>query len=131
MSSQSGKVVKLAYYASTALLIFMMGVGGVLDTLRPASVLEGMATLGYPAYFPLILGPAKVIGVLALLAPVPAWMREWAYAGFFIDVVAAVISHLAAGDAAHVGPAIVGVALVVVSHTTYHRRLASSVPQRR
>jgi hypothetical protein len=33
-----------------------------------------------------------------LLAPVPAWLKEWAYAGFAIDVGSALIAHLSVGD---------------------------------
>jgi len=45
--------------------------------LRPAA-----ARLGYPDYFLTMLGVAKLLSVVALLAPVPRWLREWAYAGF-------------------------------------------------
>ncbi len=33
-----------------------------------------------------------------LLAPVPARLKEWAYAGFAITLVSALIAHLAVGD---------------------------------
>ena len=41
---------------------------------------------------------AKLLGVLLLLAPVPPRLKEWAYAGFAIDLASAVIAHLAVGD---------------------------------
>ena len=45
---------------------------------------------------------AKILGVLALLLPlVPARLKEWAYAGFAINLVSALIAHFAVGD----GPA--------------------------
>lgn len=95
----------------------MMGAGGVVDILRPPRVRELIAHLGYPEYFPLILGPAKLLGVVALLAPVPPRVREWAYAGFAVDLVAAVISHLAVGDGPReIAPALAGLALLVASY---------------
>jgi hypothetical protein len=41
---------------------------------------------------------AKLLGVVLLLAPVPPRLKEWAYAGFAIDLGSAVIGHLAVGD---------------------------------
>jgi hypothetical protein len=41
---------------------------------------------------------AKLIGVALLLAPVPARLKEWAYAGFAIDLASALIAHLSVGD---------------------------------
>ncbi len=39
---------------------------------------------------------AKLFGVVLLLAPVPARLKEWAYAGFAIDLGSALIAHLLA-----------------------------------
>jgi len=39
-----------------------------------------------------------VLGVVLLLAPVPARLKEWAYAGFAIDLGSALIAHLSVGD---------------------------------
>jgi DoxX-like family len=36
--------------------------------------------------------------VVLLLAPVPARLKEWAYAGFAITLVSALIAHIAVGD---------------------------------
>ena len=41
---------------------------------------------------------AKLLGVVLLLAPVPARLKEWAYAGFAITLGSALIAHLAVGD---------------------------------
>ena len=54
--------------------------------------------LGFPAYFRVQLSWAKLLGVVLLLAPVPARLKEWAYAGFAINLVSALIAHLAVGD---------------------------------
>ena len=57
-----------------------------------------MAHLGYPAYLPAILGTAKLLGALALLQNRVPTLREWAYAGFTINLLGATASHLFAGD---------------------------------
>jgi hypothetical protein len=40
----------------------------------------------------------SILGVALLLAPVPARLREWAYAGFAITLASALIAHLSVGD---------------------------------
>jgi hypothetical protein len=59
---------------------------------------DAFTHLGYPAYFRVELAWAKIIGVVLLLAPVPVRLKEWAYAGFAINIVSAVVAHLAVGD---------------------------------
>ncbi len=41
---------------------------------------------------------AKLLGVVVLLAPVPARLKEWAYAGFAITLASALVAHLSLGD---------------------------------
>ena len=66
--------------------------------LRLPQVAEAFTHLGFPAYFRVELSWAKLLGVVLLLAPVPARLNEWAYAGFAIDLVSALIAHLSVGD---------------------------------
>ena len=48
--------------------------------------------MGYPPYFILALGIAKLCGAAALLIPKAQRLKEWAIAGFTFDVVFAFIS---------------------------------------
>jgi putative oxidoreductase len=42
---------------------------------------------------------AKLVGAAMLLVPmVPARLKEWAYAGFAINLVSAIIAHLSISD---------------------------------
>jgi hypothetical protein len=52
----------------------------------------------FPAYFRVELAWAKLLGVVLVLAAVPAWLKEWAYAGFAITLGSALIAHLSVGD---------------------------------
>ena len=54
--------------------------------------------MGFTAYFRVELSWAKLLGAVLLLAPVPARLKEWAYAGFAIDLGSALIAHLSVGD---------------------------------
>ena len=56
-------------------------------------LIHGM--LGYPVYFIPFTGWAKLIGVIAILIPGLYRIKEWAYAGLFFDLVAAVYSGIA------------------------------------
>lgn len=51
--------------------------------------------LGYPEYFIPFTGWAKLIGVIAILIPGYGRIKEWAYAGLFFDLIAAVYSGIA------------------------------------
>jgi hypothetical protein len=55
--------------------------GGVTDIAGLPAAHEIMRTLQYPGYMLLILGPCKLLAVLALLYPKTRLLREWAYAG--------------------------------------------------
>jgi hypothetical protein len=89
-------------------------------------VAEGAAAtferLGFPGYFRIELGVAKILGALALVSPLPRWMKEWTYAGFTITFVSAVTAHLAAGDplTASLPPA-VSLVVLLTSYGSYHR----------
>jgi hypothetical protein len=90
----------IAYWVSTALVVFELGSGGAADVLRIRPVIEGITHLGYPGYFCVILGVWKILGAVALLAPRFPRLKEWAYAGTVFDLTGAAASHLAVGDSA-------------------------------
>src|SRR2546428_7853354 len=57
--------------------------------LRLPQVAEAFTHLGFPAYFRVELSWAKLLGAVLMLAPVPARLKEWAYAGFAINLASA------------------------------------------
>ncbi len=87
----------VAFWAVTALFCLQMTFTAYAQ-LRLPQVAESFVHLGFPAYFRVELSWAKLIGVVVLLAPVPARLKEWAYAGFAINLVSALIAHLSVGD---------------------------------
>ncbi|HWO08931.1 MAG TPA: DoxX family protein [Polyangiaceae bacterium] len=94
------KARKLGYWVATGLVALAFGMGGVMDALRSPEVLAGMAHLGYPAHFALLLGVWKILGAVAVAVPGFARVKEWAYAGMFIDLTGAAVAHASAGDPA-------------------------------
>src|SRR3954453_11254759 len=86
-----------AYWLVTALFCLQMSFTAYAQ-LRLPDVAQAFTHLGFPAYFRVELSWAKLLGVVLLLAPVPARLKEWAYAGFAIDLASALIAHLSVGD---------------------------------
>ncbi|HEX6837797.1 MAG TPA: DoxX family protein [Polyangia bacterium] len=89
----------IPYWIVTGLFCLQMSFTAYAQ-LRLPQVAEAFHHLGFPDYFRLELSLAKLLGVVLLLAPVPARLREWVYAGFAIDLGSAVVAHLAVGDGA-------------------------------
>jgi len=92
------KAKTIVYWIVTALLCLQMSFTAYAQ-LRLPQVAEAFSHLGFPAYFRVELSWAKLLGVVLMLAPVPARLKEWAYAGFAITLTSALIAHLSLGDA--------------------------------
>ena len=91
------KAKTVVYWIITGLFCLQMSFTAYAQ-LRLPEVAQAFAHLGFPAYFRVELSWAKLLGVLLLLAPVPLRLKEWAYAGFAINLASALIAHLAVGD---------------------------------
>jgi hypothetical protein len=98
MSNMSrSKRIVIGFWMATALFCLQMGFTAYAQLQLP-QVAEAFTHLGFPDYFRVGLSWAKLVGIVLLLAPVPARLKEWTYAGFAFDLGAAVIAHLAVGD---------------------------------
>jgi hypothetical protein len=111
------------YWGTTGLLALFAAGSGTMYFVSDAPAAT-IVRLGYPDYFYLLLGAAKLVGAVLLVVPGPRALKEWTYAGFTFDFVAAGISHVAVGDPASslVAPA-VALALLVGSYAAYHRHV--------
>lgn len=111
---------KIIYWIATAWLSLGMLSTGIVQLIPLKEETDMMTHLGYPLYFLTILGVWKILGVVAVLAPRLPLLKEWAYAGFFFAMSGAVLSHLAAGDAAieYFGPSLL---LVLTTVSWYFR----------
>jgi hypothetical protein len=85
------------FWTVTALFCLQIGFTAYAQLALP-QVGQAFTHLGFPDYFRVELAWAKLLGVVLLLAPVPARLKEWAYAGFGIDLASAVIAHIAVGE---------------------------------
>ena len=119
------KAITIAYWIVTALFCLEMSFTAYYELLVLPQAAEAFARLGFAAgYFRVELSWAKVVGVLALLVPmVPARLKEWAYAGFAINLVSALIAHLSIHDRpAALAPSSITSVLWVLSYYFWRRR---------
>lgn len=116
------KKKRIIYWVTTGLIFLMEGVMSAL-TSNSEMAKQGISHLGYPDYFRIMLTCFKVLGALVLIIPVfKGRLKEWAYAGFTFDFIAAFVSHLVVdgpgGDA--VFP-LVFLVILAVSYFCYHQ----------
>jgi len=118
----------------TGLMAALMLLSAVPDVLRVPGAVSVVNHLGYPSYLLFFLGTAKILGVLAVLAPGLPRIKEWAFAGLTFDVSGALYSHLSVGDPLIAWlPAVVALALLIGSYVAYRSRIdghATSYPDR-
>ncbi len=86
------------YFALTVVVALAVLGSGFANVTLQAPIEESMKSLGYPLYFPRILGVWKILAAIAILAPGFPRLKEWAYAGITFNMTGAALSHLAAGD---------------------------------
>ena len=97
LSMPRAKGIVIGFWAATALLCLQMGFTAYAQLSLP-QVAEAFTRLGFPDYFRVELAWAKLLGVVILLSPVPARLKEWTYAGFAFTIGSALIAHFAVGD---------------------------------
>jgi DoxX-like protein len=93
----TSKATTILYWSVTALFCLQMSFTAYAQ-LRLPEVAQAFAHFGFPDYFRVELSWAKLLGVVALLVPVPSRLKEWAYAGFAINLISALIAHISVGD---------------------------------
>jgi uncharacterized membrane protein YphA (DoxX/SURF4 family) len=92
------KARTIAYWVTTILGPTSFVIGGVINLMPTEQAVATLQHLGYPSYFASILGLGKLLGAIVITVPRLPRLKEWAYAGFFIDLTAAAVSRAAVGD---------------------------------
>jgi uncharacterized membrane protein YphA (DoxX/SURF4 family) len=118
--TQDSKERKIGYWITTALVGVAFAIAGVADLLSPPDVVAQFNALGYPAYLPRLLGVAKLLGAVAILAPRFPRLKEWAYAGICFDLIGALYSYVANGD--DVGELVPPAVLLLLTFASYFLR---------
>ena len=111
----AGRAGKIIYWIATIWLSLGMLSTAIVQLLKTDDEVSLITRLGYPVYFLTIIGVWKILGVVAVLTPKFPLLKEWAYAGFFMAMSGAVVSHLINGSEAKdlFGPTLLLVLTVV------------------
>jgi hypothetical protein len=125
LSIRRPKGLVIGFWSFTALFCLQIGFTAYAQLSLP-QVAEAFTRLGFPDYFRVELAWAKVLGMVLLLAPVPARLKEWAYAGFAITLVSAVIAHVAIGEGVEAWGWAAGTGVVWALSYYFWRRLQES-----
>lgn len=92
------KNYKIIYWISTG-LFSAFSLFSAYAYLTNVEMKAAFAFLGFTEdYFRIELAAAKLIGALVLIIPfVPKSIKKFAYAGFTINIISAIIAHIAMG----------------------------------
>lgn len=109
---------KIIYWVSTLLVAVPSFFAARAYLSGSPQVVQGFAHVGYPQQLRIILGIAKPLGAIVLMAPGIVRVKEWAYAGFGFAWICAFFAHYLARDGSTAFAPLVLLALLVVSYLT-------------
>src|SRR6516165_9806412 len=89
---------KIAYWVSTGLVAALSVFAAYAYLSGSPEAVQGFTHVGYPQQLRVILGIAKLLGAIALIAPGFPRLKEWAYAGFTLAWISAFVAHYLAKD---------------------------------
>ncbi len=129
----TSKMLRIGFWTATVLFCVEMSFTAYYEVCVLPQAAQAFARLGFPAeFFRVELSVAKIAGVLVLLLPIaPARLKEWAYAGFALNLVSALIAHFCIHDvrAAFVPASVTGV-LWMLSYLFWRRLERTQEPAR-
>ncbi|MBI1768108.1 MAG: DoxX family protein [Bacteroidetes bacterium] len=117
------KTLKIIYWVITGVFIYWMYDPTISSALRYDYAVDFFTKrLGFPKYFLVYTGVTKILGLIALLIPGFPKIKEWVYAGFTYDLVAAIYSLIAIGmPIASLWPQTLALVLLTGSYLCFHK----------
>jgi hypothetical protein len=118
------------YWIATMYVALTSFLGGLAAVQHASPLFDEVLRLGYPPHFSTLLGVWKVLGAIVLIIPRRPLLKEWAYAGMFIDVTGAIVAYASVGDpmSSYISPLLWMTALVASWHLRPpSRRIAESI----
>jgi hypothetical protein len=115
---QSRMARTIVYWVTTG-LIAALSLFAVYSYLTAApQAVEGFTRVGYPQQLRVILGIAKLLGLIALLVPGFPKLKEWAYAGFAFAWISAFVAHYLVKERPSAFTALGLLVLLAISYVT-------------
>jgi hypothetical protein len=90
-------IKKYAYWISTVILCLIFLYSAQMYFFKTEMIQGFFESFSYPTYLVIPLAIAKILGVIMILWRKSNWLTEWAYAGFFFDLILASLAHYYAG----------------------------------
>ena len=112
---------KIIYWVSTGLLAALSVFAAITYLSGSPQAVQGFAHVGYPQQLRIILGIAKLLGGITLVAPGLPRLKEWAYAGFTFAWISAFVAHYLAKDGPKALMPLILLILLFVSYVTRPR----------
>lgn len=109
------KKIKIIYLISTGLFSLLMLMSAGMYVFNNQEISNTFVNLGYPSYIIYPLALLKVLGLVAIWVLKNRTLKEWAYAGFFFNVVLAFFAHVMINDGEFPG-ALIAFVLLATSY---------------
>ncbi|HBR57216.1 MAG TPA: hypothetical protein DEA22_07080 [Blastocatellia bacterium] len=116
-------IARITYWLATGMFSLTMLGAATMYFFNYAEVAATVERLGFPAFIVYPLAAAKILGITAILTKKSRTLKEWAYAGFFYDLMLAIAAHVNAGDGEY--PMAAGAMLLLVVSYSLDRRIYS------
>jgi hypothetical protein len=115
---------KIVYLVSTWAIFLLISLPAVMFNSEMSRA--AFIHLGFPHYFLIEVGIAKILGGLALVLPlslVGKRVKEWAYVGFGIDFISALIANSAVDGVKTQGVllALIALVMLIASYKYFHK----------
>ncbi len=111
---------KTIYRASTLALALLFVAGAGMYIFNYPRAHGFFVSLGFPTWIIYPLAVAKILGAIAIVTRVSAFLKELAYAGFLYDAILALVAHVMVRDGEYY---FAGFALVLIAVSwTFERR---------
>ncbi len=107
--------MKYAYWIITGLFCAMMIFSSVMYLFNYEYISSEVVKLGFPTWIIYPLAALKLGGVVTILIRKNRSLVEWAYAGFFFNIMLALIGHVTIADGEQWG-AVVALSLCLASY---------------
>ena len=114
------RIYNIVYYTCTGLLTALMLYSVCMYLLYTEQVAAGFDSFGYPSYLIYPLATAKFLGLITLWFFQGKALKEWAYAGFFFNILLAFFAHYMVGDGEQQG-AVMAMILLLGSYWGYKK----------
>ena len=117
------KKTNILYWTFTGLFALAMLFSGILNAMVTPESVAIIDHLGFPVYIIPFLGVAKILGAVAIIVPGFPRLKEWAYAGFFFDLLGATYSAIMTdGLQPPMATMPIFFGLLALSYVYYHKR---------